>query len=86
MIDTETPVLVPFPDNNMRDVAIEGVSFYAEKAGKNAAHVQRYMRLLADTPIYHREAKEALRLADVTLSATLLIIKLAIQQIENQRE
>lgn len=86
MADPDIPAFSQFPDNNMRSMAIDGVAFYADKVGRNAKNVQRYMRILAGMPVYDSQAKETLKQADITLTATLLIVRLALQQIEKQRD
>lgn len=85
MPDTETPVFLAFPDNNLRSVALDGVELHTNKMTKAALDMQHYMRILADTPIYDTEIDEALKNAGVTLAAALLVIRIAQEQIKKHR-
>lgn len=85
MADTEIPVFVAFPDNNLRSIALDGIELHTNKMTKNAADLQHYMQILADTPIYDTEIDEALKNAATTLAAALLVVRIAQEQIKKHR-
>lgn len=85
MIDTKVPPFVSLPDNNLRSVALDGIELHTKKMTKAAVDMQHYMAILADTPIYDDAIDEALKNAGTTLAAALLVIRIAQEQIKNQR-
>lgn len=85
MTDTEIPVFIGLPDNNLRSIALDGVELHTSKISKAALDMQHYMRILSDTPIYDAGIDEALKNAEDTLTAALLVTRIAQEQIKKHR-
>lgn len=73
------------PDSNMRNVAIDGVTLKASALAIDAESLQRYMTIVGDFPVYDSTADVALKRAETTLAAALLVVRIVQEQIKKHR-
>ena len=78
-------MFVARPDINMQNVAIDRVGEKARAMADNAESIQRYMRIVADMPVYDQHAEDALNQADKILTAALLVVRISQEQIRKNR-